>query len=50
MSEGLRMPCEEGCRTAGLGKTERPVGWEGNGELAMLRLVRHCKGETRSNG
>jgi hypothetical protein len=49
MSERLRMPCEEDGRTAGLGKTERPVGWEGNGELARRRLVRHCKGETRSN-
>jgi hypothetical protein len=49
MSERLRMPCEEDCRTAGLGKTERPVGWEGNGELARRRLVRHCNGETRRN-
>jgi hypothetical protein len=23
---------DEDCRTAGFGKTERPVGWEGNGE------------------
>src|SRR5271166_2279833 len=34
------MPCEEDCRTAGFGKTERPVGWEGNGELVMMGLVR----------
>jgi RNA-directed DNA polymerase len=37
------MPCEEGCRTAVLGKTERTVGWEGNGKLTMIGLVRHCK-------
>jgi hypothetical protein len=37
------MPCEEGCRTAVLGKTERMVGWEGNGKLTMIGLVRHCK-------
>jgi hypothetical protein len=42
------MPWDEDCRTAVLGKTERTVGWEGNGELAMIRLVRHCNGETRS--
>ena len=34
---------DEDCRTAGLGKTERPVGWEGNGELVMRGLVRHCR-------
>jgi hypothetical protein len=44
----LCMLCDEDCRTAGLGKTERPVGWEGNGELVMMGLMRHCKGETRS--
>src|ERR1039458_9090722 len=38
----LCMLCDEDCRTAGFGKTERPVGWEGNGEPAMARLVRHC--------
>jgi hypothetical protein len=48
MRASLCMLCDEDCRTAGLGKTERPVGWEGNGELAMMRLVRHCNGETRS--
>ena len=37
------MPCGEDCRTAGLGKTERPVGWEGNGEPATMGLVRHCQ-------
>ena len=26
------MLCNECCRAAGFGKTERPVGWEGNGE------------------
>jgi len=26
------MLCDEDCRAAGFGKTERPVGWEGNGE------------------
>jgi hypothetical protein len=36
-------------RTAGFGKTERPVGWEGNGELVMMGLLRHCNGETRRN-
>ena len=36
------MGCEEDCRTAGLGKTERPVGWEGNGESVRRPLVRHC--------
>jgi len=39
------MPCDEGCRTAVLGKTERTVGWEGNGETIMNGLVRHCKGK-----
>jgi hypothetical protein len=39
----------EDCRTAVFGKTERTVGWEGNGEPIMTELVRHCKGETRSN-
>ena len=34
---------DEDCRTAGLGKTERPVGWEGNGEPARMTLVRHCR-------
>jgi hypothetical protein len=38
----LCMLCDEDCRTAGFGKTERPVGWEGNGELVMARIVRHC--------
>ncbi len=33
---------DENCRTAGLGKTECPVGWEGNGGTIMLALVRHC--------
>ena len=37
------MRCDEDCRTAGFGKTERPVGWEGNGELIMMKLVRHCE-------
>ena len=36
------MRCDEDCRTAGFGKTERPVGWEGNGELVMTGLMRHC--------
>ena len=44
----LCMPCDEGCRTAVLGKTERTVGREGNGELTMMWPVRHCDGETRS--
>ncbi len=38
----LCMPCEEGCRTAVFGKTERTVGWEGNGEPVMRGLLRHC--------
>jgi len=42
------MLCEESCRTAVFGKTERTVGWEGNGAEIMIGLVRHCKGETRS--
>src|SRR6516225_8010179 len=45
-SESLCMLWEEDCRTAGLGKTERPVGWEGNGEPARRPLLRHC---TRGN-
>jgi hypothetical protein len=45
MDESLRMQCDEDCRTAGFGKTERPVGWEGDGELIMMRLVRHCEGK-----
>jgi hypothetical protein len=32
---------DEDCRTAGLGKTERPVGWEGNGEPATMALLRN---------
>jgi len=43
------MVYDEDCRTAVLGKTERTVGWEGDGELTMRGLVRHCHGETRSN-
>ncbi len=39
----------EDCRTAVFGKTERTVGWEGNGNLTRITLVRHCNGETRSN-
>jgi hypothetical protein len=33
---------DEDCRTAVLGKTERAVGWEGNGRLITTELVRHC--------
>jgi Type II intron maturase len=36
------MVCEEDCRTAVFGKTERTVGWEGNGDPTMTGLVRHC--------
>jgi RNA-directed DNA polymerase len=36
------MPCDEDCRTAVLGKTERTVGWEGDGEPTMNELLRHC--------
>lgn len=36
------MPCDEGCRTAVFGKTERTVGWEGNGDPVMSGLLRHC--------
>ena len=36
------MPCDEGCRTAVFGKTERTVGWEGNGDPVTSGLVRHC--------
>ena len=46
----LCMLCDEDCRTAVLGRTERPVGWEGDGEPTMSEQVRHCHGETRSNG
>jgi hypothetical protein len=49
MRDSLRMLGDEDCRTAGFGKTERPVGWEGNGELVTTGLLRHCKGETRSH-
>ena len=45
MDESLRMRGDEDCRTAGFGKTERPVGWEGNGEPIMMKLVRHCEGK-----
>src|ERR1700694_2231176 len=38
-SVSLRMLWDEDCRTAGLGKTERPVGWEGNGEPARSTLL-----------
>jgi RNA-directed DNA polymerase len=37
---------DEDYRTAVFGKTERTVGWEGDGEPAMTGLVRHC---TRGN-
>jgi len=40
------MLCDEGCRTAVFGKTERTVGWEGNGDPVMTGLLRHC---TRGN-
>src|SRR5262249_17523546 len=40
------MPGHEDCRTAVCGKTARTVGWEGDGEPAMTRLVRHCHGQT----
>ena len=36
------MGCEEDCRTAVFGKTERTVGWEGTGDPTMMGLVRHC--------
>ena len=36
------MLCDEDCRTAVFGKTERTVGWEGNGGPATIGLVRHC--------
>ncbi|MCP4284599.1 MAG: hypothetical protein GY792_09130, partial [Gammaproteobacteria bacterium] len=36
------MHCDEDCRTAVFGKTERTVGWEGNGEPVMIGLLRHC--------
>jgi hypothetical protein len=39
------MVCDEDCRTAVLGKTERTVGWEGDGDPIMTGLVRHCKGK-----
>jgi len=45
MDESLCMQCDEDCRTAGFGKTERPVGWEGNGEPITMGLVRHCEGK-----
>jgi hypothetical protein len=35
---------DEDCRTAVLGKTERAVGWEGNGNPITVELVRHCEG------
>lgn len=38
------MLCDEDCRTAVFGKTERTMRWEGNGEPAMIGLVRHCIG------
>jgi len=38
----LCMLCDEDCRTAGFGKTERLVAWEGNGEPVTTGLVRHC--------
>lgn len=33
---------DEDYRTAVFGKTERTVGWEGDGEPAMIGLLRHC--------
>ena len=49
IGRNLRMVCDEDCRTAVLGKTERTVGWEGDGDPIMTGLVRHCKRGTRSN-
>lgn len=31
------MLCDENCRTAVFGKTERAVGWEGNGETLNVK-------------
>jgi hypothetical protein len=39
------MVYDEDCRTAVLGKTERTVGWEGDGDPIMTGLVRHCHGK-----
>ena len=36
------MRYDEDCRTAVFGKTERTVGWEGDGDPARMTLVRHC--------
>ena len=36
------MLCDEDCRTAVFGKTERTVGWEGDGDPVMMGLLRHC--------
>jgi len=33
---------DEDYRTAVFGKTERTVGWEGDGDPAMIGLLRHC--------
>src|SRR4029450_6803233 len=41
----LGMVCDEDSRPAVLGKTERTVGWEGDGDPIMTGLVRHCKGK-----
>ena len=45
----LRMLWDEDCRTAVFGKTECPVGWEGNGVATMMQLVRHCHGKPAAN-
>jgi len=34
---------DEDYRTAVFGKTERTVGWEGNGEPVMIELLRYCR-------
>jgi len=44
------MPCDEDCRAAVFGKTERTVGWEGNGAPVTVGLVRHCMGKPADNG
>ena len=36
------MLCDEDCRTAVFGKTERTVRWEGDGDPVMMGLLRHC--------
>lgn len=45
----LCMLGDENCRTAGFGKTERPVRWEGDGEAAVAGAIEALPSESAAN-